>query len=449
MNSNALTQYINLFTEHRQVIDSNSAEAINALRPAALEALTAAGRLPEKGDEGYERTSVNAMFAPDFGVNIGRVNMPVNVGASFKCGVPNLSTLLAVVVNDRFAPTSTLLANLPEGVTVCSLAAAAKEWPELVQKYYGSVANMADPSTALNTLLVQDGVFIHVRRGVQLEKALQIVSIAAPGETPLLSARRVLVVAEDGAKVQILKCDHTQGDTVANLSSEVVEIVAAPHSLVDWYELEEANASSARRSQLYVRQLEGSDVNICGATLTNGTTRNDYIIDLDGPHTTTLLSAMAIGTDTQHIDNASTLRHRAHHGHSRQLFKYTLSDSATGAFEGGIEVGHGSRFVEAYQTNRNILDSTSARMHTKPQLLIYNDDVKCSHGASTGQLDPAAIFYMQARGIPKAEARKMLMQAFMVDVIDNIRLEPLRDRLRHMVDRRFSGHRASCADCSC
>lgn len=448
MNQNALTQYITLFNENREVIDSHSAAALNALRPAALEALTAAGRLPEKGDEGYERTSVNAMFLPDYGVNIGRLNMPVDVAASFKCGVPNLSTLMAVVVNDRFAPTSTLLANLPKGVTVCSLAAAAKEWPELVGKYYGSVAAISDPSTALNTLLVQDGVFIHVARGVQLEKGIQIVSIAS-SETPLLSARRVLVVAEEGSKVQILKCDHTQGSQVPNLASEVVEIVAEPHSQVDWYEIEEANASSSRRSQVYVRQLEASDVNICGATLTNGTTRNDYIIDLDGSHTATQLSAMAIGTDNQHIDNASTVRHHTEHGHSRQLFKYTLSDSATGAFEGGIEVGHGARFTEAYQTNRNILDSTSARMHTKPQLLIYNDDVKCSHGASTGQLDPAAIFYMQARGIPAAEARRMLMQAFMVDVIDTIRLEPLRDRLRHMVDRRFSGHHASCADCSC
>ena len=125
-----------------------------------------------------------------------------------------------------------------------------------------------------------------------------------------------------------------------------------------------------------------------------------------------------------------------------------LDDDATGAFEGSIEVCHGARFVEAYQSNRNILASRSARMHTKPQLLIYNDDVKCSHGATTGQLDDRALFYMQTRGIPIAVARRMLMQAFMADVIDAIELEPLRSRLLHMVECRFAGHHVSCGECS-
>ena len=129
------------------------------------------------------------------------------------------------------------------------------------------------------------------------------------------------------------------------------------------------------------------------------------------------------------------------------MFKYVLDERSTGAFEGSIEVCHGSRFVEAYQSNRNILASKDARMHSKPQLLIYNDDVKCSHGATTGQLDEKAMFYMQTRGIPREEARRMLMQAFMADVIDTIALEPLRDRLRHMVERRFAGEKAGCRDC--
>lgn len=156
---------------------------------------------------------------------------------------------------------------------------------------------------------------------------------------------------------------------------------------------------------------------------------------------------MAIGSDRQHIDNSSSVVHTGTYGRSNQLFKYVLDDEATGSFGGSIEVAHCSRFVEAYQSNRNILASTSARMHTKPQLLIYNDDVKCSHGATTGQLDDRALFYMRTRGIPEAEARRMLMQAFMVDVIDSIALEPLRDRLRHMVERRFTGDRASCREC--
>ena len=220
-----------------------------------------------------------------------------------------------------------------------------------------------------------------------------------------------------------------------------------PESSLGWYDIEESSASTARYSQLYARQEEGSELNVCGATLTNGQTRNEYHIDARGAHARTHLSGMAIGNGTQHIDNSSRMVHAADSGRSNQLFKYVLDDNSTGAFEGEIEVCPGARFVEAYQSNRNILASEGARMHTKPQLLIYNDDVKCSHGATTGQLDGKALFYMQARGIPMAQARRMLMQAFMVDVIDNIPLEPLRDRLRHMVERRFAGEHAGCRDC--
>ncbi len=445
--TNSLTQYLNLYREQAADIDAHSAPALNAMRPAALEALEKAGRLPDTHDEGYEKTSVNDMFAPDYGVNVNRVALPADVQASFRCGVPNLSTLMAVVVNDSFHTTSTFLANVPEGLTVCSLADAARRFPEIVEKYYGHAADLTDASAALNTLLVQDGVFIHVARGCRFDKAVQIVDILnAP--TPLMACRRFLVVAEEGSHVAVLKCDHTQPGSEKCLSSEVVEIYAERDASVEWYDIEESNSDTSRRSQIFATQAAGASLQVCGATLTNGTTRNDYRIVAAGDHTRTRLAAMAIGSGTQHIDNASEVRHHGHYGHSNQLFKYVLDDEATGAFEGSIEVAHGSRFVEAYQSNRNILASPSARMHTKPQLLIYNDDVKCSHGASTGQLDESALFYMRTRGIPAAEARRMLMQAFMVDVIDSIELEPLRDRLRHMVELRFSGAHAGCRDCA-
>ncbi len=443
---NALNQYTDLFEANRAVIEANSTEPLNALRPQALEALCLAGRLPDRSDEGFEKTSVNDMFAPDFGVNINRLPLPADVAASFRCGVPNLSTLLGIVVNDRFVPSSTLQSNLPEGVTVCSLAHAALTMPDVVRRYYGQAARISDAGTALNTLLAQDGVLVHVAKGVRPGRAVQIVEILN-STFPLLVARRVLVVAEEGAKIAVLKCDHTQYGSEKCLTSEVVEIYAGRDAEVEWYDIEESDASTARYCQVYARQEAGSSLTICGTTLTNGVTRNEFDIDIAGEHTHTKLSGMAIGSGTQHVDNSSNLRHAACHGRSDQLFKYVLDEGATAAFEGSIEVCHGARFVEAYQSNRNILASRDARMHTKPQLLIYNDDVKCSHGATTGQLDAKALFYMQARGISLAEARRMLMQAFMVDVVDTIELEPLRDRLRHLVEQRFAGVKAGCRDC--
>ncbi len=443
---NDLDQYIDLFSANRSTVEEHSPAALNALRDHALATLQQLGRLPEKGDEGYEKTSVNDMFAPDYGVNINRMPLPVDVAASFRCGVPNLSTLLGVVVNDRFVPTATLKGNLPEGVTVCSFSEAAEKMPDILQRYYGKVMNTPNAHCALNTLLAQDGVLIHLAEGVRLDKAIQIVDIFK-SSFPLMAVRRMLVVAEAGAKVAVLKCDHTQAGSEKCLASEVVEIHVGRNAEVEWYDIEESDASTSRMHNLCVCQQEGSQFTACASTLTNGTTRNEFDVKIEGDHTHTRLSGMAIGSDTQHIDNASNLRHLACHGHSDQLFKYVLDDNATAAFGGSIEVAHGARFVEAFQTNRNILASRGARMHTKPQLLIYNDDVKCSHGATTGQLDAKALFYMQTRGIPAAEARRMLMQAFMVDVVDTIALEPLRDRLRHLVDRRFAGERAGCREC--
>lgn len=438
----SLNQYTDLFRQERVAIDANAPAALNALRDRAIEFLSVSGTLPRKSDEGYEKTSIEEMFAPDFGVNVNRVNFPVNVAESFRCDVPNITTLLAVIVNDRFVPTSTLLKNLPEGVTVCSLRDADSA---LLGRWLGKAVEREDAALAFNSLLLQDGVFIHVAKGVKVAKAIQIVDIFS-GRTPLFAPRRVLLVAEEGAEVSVLKCDHTQTPGVEFGSSEVVEIIAGEGAKVDWYDLEESTPETARWCQFRCRQEAGSSLNICAATLTNGKTRNEYLIDVDGDHCETRLSGMAIGSGKQHIDNSSRLTHRSDRSNSDQLFKYVLDDDATGAFEGLIEVSHGARFNEAYQSNRNLLASTGARMHTKPQLLIYNDDVKCSHGATTGQLDSAALFYMRSRGIPLAEARKMLMQAFMVDVVEKIRLENLRDRLRHLLELRFSG---SCGDAAC
>lgn len=441
----SLTQYIELYKGNQEAINLHSAEVINRRRDDAFIALEGK-KLPRKGDEGFEKTSIDTMMSPDFGVNINRVNIPVDIASSFKCDVPNMSTLMAVVVNDSFVPTTTLLNNLPKGITVDSLAAAANKYPDLVGRYYGTLAPIENPGVALNTMLVQDGVFIHVAKGVKMEKAIQLVNIFnAP--SPLLGMRRVLIVAEEDTQLQLLICDHTQNNEHRYHSSQVIEIFAGMNSKIDIYDIEESSASTSRYSQLFARQESGANLLINGTTLYNGETRNDYNINVIGDGCETTLAGMAIGSGNQLIDNSSNIKHLSSHCHSNQLFKYVLDDNAVGAFEGAILVADGAKYNEAFQTNRNLLASRDARMHTKPQLEIYNDDVKCSHGATTGQLDNDALFYMRSRGIPEKEARMMLMQAFMVDVIDTVRLDGLNDRLRHLVEKRFYGQQAHCSDC--
>lgn len=445
---NALDQYIDLYTGNAAVVNGHSADVLNAARDGALAALRRIGRLPRKGDEGYEKVSVDEMFAPDFGVNIARVNIPVDLAEVFHCGVLTASTWLGAVANDKFVPTQSLLRNLTDGVTVMSLAKAAEENPGLVGKYYNRIASTVRgvAPLALNTLLAQDGVFIHVGKGVKTSKTMQIVNLLS-SPVPLMAVRRVLIVAEEGSEINILFCDHSRGDAACHVS-QVVEVYVGRDAHVNICDMEESSERTSRFSQLFAEQYDGSRLKVNGLTLLNGTTRNEYYIAQKGDRSETSLDGMAIGNGSQHIDNFSDLRHMCDHGRSNQLFKYVLDGKASGAFEGSITVEDGARFNEAYQSNRNILASREARMHAKPQLLIYNDDVKCSHGATTGQLDQNALFYMRQRGIPLSEARTMLMQAFMMDVIDNVGIDGLSERLRHLVEKRFKGEGMMCADCN-
>ena len=443
----SLNQYISLFEQNRAAIYAASPEALNRLRPAALSALKQLGRLPGKRDEGYSKTSLEEMFAPDFGVNISRVTFPVDVAQSFKCDVPNVSTLLGVVVNDEFRPSATLLKNCPEGVTVDSLAAVAASDPEFVEKYLGHLSADRDAASALNTLLMQDGVVIRVRKGVKLDKAIQIVNIFNAA-APLMSVRRLLIVIEENASARILVCDHSQSSDYQYLSSQVAEVFLGDGATLDYCDIEESSEKTSRIAQLFVSQASDSRLTVNGTSLTVGHTRNEYHIDINGEGCDTELAAMAIADGSQVIDNSSRINHNAPRSRSNQLFKYLLDDKSHGAFEGLIYVAQDAVHTEAYQSDRNMLASADARMHTAPQLEIYCDDVKCSHGAATGQLDRNALFYMQTRGVPEAEARMMLMQAFMSDVIDRVPIEGLRDRLRHLVERRLSGEHAVCGDCA-
>ena len=442
---NALKQYIDLYREHADLIDLNSAEMLNGRREEAFRILEGM-KLPEKGSENYETTSLPDILSPDYGVNIARVNIDVNPAASFHCGVPNLSTSLFMLVNDIYAETPRSREGLPEGIEAGSLRRFAEQHPEIIERYYGRIAHIHNPIVALDTLLAQDGIVIWVKRGVNVEKPLQLVNILQSG-MPLMAVRRVLIIAEEDAKVKILSCDHTQNPDVDFLALNTIEIFAGRNSQVDLYDLEESTERTSRLSALYLRQEEGSNVLIDGITLYNGTTRNEYHTSFIGEHASLKLYGMGIEDRKRHLDNYSRIEHAKGSCTTDELFKYVVDDEATGAFAGLVLVRPGADKTEAYQSNRNIVGSDTARMYSKPQLEIYNDDVKCSHGTATGQLDEMQVFYMRTRGIPEATAKLLLKQAFMADVIDGVRLEGLQERLHMLVERRFAGGESSCASC--
>lgn len=442
---NALHQYTDLYRDHGKLLREKSCDVLNAPREKAWTDLQNMV-LPRKGSENYEHTDLQELLSPDFAINIARMPLPVDPHESFRCDVPNLSTSLFMLLNDSWAETDIARRNLPEGVIIDSLARAARSMPELVGKYYNRLADPANPLAALNTMLAQDGLFLYIGKDVKLEKPIQLVDILKY-DVPLLSARRMLIVAEEGAEAKLLVCDHTQSRDTRLLNLQTIEIFAGRGSRLDFYDLEESTENTTRLSTLYLRQESGSNVLIDGITLFNGTTRNEYYCSLPEPNSELHLYGMGIEDLSRRLDTYSRISHEAERCHSNELFKYVVDDASTGAFSGRIYVAPGAQKTEAYQANRNIVGTTEARMFSKPQLEIYANDVKCSHGSAIGQLDSTQVLYMRTRGIPEAAARTLLKQAFMADVIEGVRLPALKDRLRQLVEMRFSGTAGVCSVC--
>ncbi len=437
-------QYIDLFAQTEAMLCRHSAEVLNAHRAKAFADFERIG-FPTRKQEKYKYTDISKFFEPDYGLNLNRLEIPVNPYEVFKCDVPNMSTSLYFVVNDAFckvAPPATL----PNGVLFGSLKEMAEKHPDLVKKYYGKLADTSkDGVTAFNTAFAQDGVFLYVPKRVVVEKPIQLVNILR-ADVNFMVNRRVLVVLEEGAQARLLACDHAM-DNVNFLATQVIEVFVGENAVFDLYELEETHTSTVRISNLYVKQEAGSNVLLNGMTLYNGTTRNTTEVTLAGEGAEINLCGMAIEDKNQHVDNHTKIDHAVSRCTSNELFKYVLDDHAVGAFAGLVLVRPGAQQTVSQQTNRNLCATREARMYTQPQLEIYADDVKCSHGATVGQLDEAALFYMQQRGISAREARLLLMFAFVNEVIDTIRMDALKERLHLLVEKRFRGELNKCKSC--
>lgn len=438
--------YSELFRNNRNLVESVSCGVLNAVRSEALDCLEKYG-FPTAKVEEYLHTDISGWLEPDWGINLGRVNIPVNLNEVFHCSVPNLSTLMYYLANDRFmASEMSQHSQLPDGVIAGSLNELAGKYPELAGRYYAGLADMHRPGiAALNTLLVQDGFMIYVPDGVVMDKPVQLVTLLQ-SPVNLMVARRILVVTGKDAALKLLLCDHSV-DSHDYLATQVMELYAGENSHVELYDMEETSPHNRRISELYVDQKAGSEVSVTGMTLSNGHTRNSAYVTLSGRAASLTLNGVAIAAGNQHVDNLTFVDHRVPGCQSNELFKYVLDDDSVGAFAGKVLVREGANGTVSQQTNRNICLKRSARMFTQPQLEIYADDVKCSHGSTVGQLDDKALFYMRQRGIPKDEARVLLMMAFVDEVIGHVEMEPLRQRLRYLVERRFKGGQAQCDGC--
>ena len=438
-------QYIDLYQQDSQLIKTHSADVLNAVRDEAFADFKAQG-FPTKKVERYKYTDMAALFAPDYGLNLKRLPIPVDPYETFTCDVPNLSTSVYFVVNDGFY-TQTLPQNkLPEGVIIDSLNRIAAERPDLVAPYYAGLALTKDDAiTALNTMLAQDGLFIYVPKQVKVDRTIQVINILR-ADVELMVNRRVLLVLEEGAELKLLFCDHA-ADNRRFLTTQVIEAYVGEGAQLELNCLEETHLKNTRVSNVYIDQQANSRVNHNVITLHNGITRNRLDLVFKGEGAECHCNGCVIADKDQHVDNNTLIDHRVPHCTSNELYKYVLDDNAVGAFAGRVLVRQEAQKTVSQETNQNLCATKTAHMFTQPMLEIYADDVKCAHGSTVGQLNNDALFYMQQRGISKREGKLLLQFAFVNEVIDKMELVPLRDRLHHLVEKRFRGELNKCEGC--
>ncbi|MCR5711577.1 MAG: Fe-S cluster assembly protein SufD [Prevotella sp.] len=432
-------QYIELYEECREMIHKHSSDVMNAERDEAFCRFKAQG-FPSKKVERYKYTDMQKLFEPDYGLNLNRLQIPVNPYDAFRCDVPNLSTSLYFVVNDMLYHDEKPKGHLPEGVIIGSLKDFA------TSDYYNHLAGQAnDATTDLNTMLAQDGLYVYVPKNVKVERAIQVINILR-SDVDLMVSRRVLIILEEGAEIKMLFCDHAADDRHF-LATQVIEAYVGVNASLDLYCLEETHAKNVRISNVYIDQQANSHVNHHVITLHNGVTRNKLDLTLSGEGAECQCNGCVIADKQQHVDNNTLIIHQASHCTSNERYKYVLDDKATGAFAGRVLVEHGAQKTVSQMTNQNLTATKEARMYTQPMLEIYADDVKCAHGSTVGQLNDAALFYMRQRGISLKEAKMLLQNAFINEVIDQMNLEPLRNRLHHLVEKRFRGELNKCEGC--
>ncbi len=438
-------QYIDLYNETQGMIKQHSCDVLNKVRDKAFEDFKAQG-FPTKKVERYKYTDIPKLFAPDYGLNLQRLKMPINPYEDFKCGVPNLNTSLYFVVNDQFYNDQLPKAQLNDGIVVDSFSNAIKTHGEIITNHYAKLADTAkDALTAFNTMLAQDGLFVYVPKGVKSDRTIQVINILR-SDVDLMLNRRILIVLEEGAELSMLFCDDSADDRKF-LATQVIEAYVGDNAKLELNCLEETHLKNVRVSNVYIEQQSNSRVSHNIITLHNGVTRNKLDLTFSGEGSECFLNGCVVADKHQHVDNNTVINHAVGNCTSNQLYKYVLDDHAVGAFAGLIYVAKDAQKTLSHEVNQNLCVASTAHMYTQPMLEIYADDVQCNHGSTVGQLNDAALFYMQQRGIDKREAKLLLEFAFVNEVIDKMELVPLRDRLHHLVEKRFRGELDKCGGC--
>ncbi len=398
-------------------------QSLHALRKRSLEAFTSLG-FPGLRHENWRGTRVKPIAEIDFGL----AQAPVDDTESLitRDTFDDHGCYRAVVVNGQFSPT---LSRLPQsdGVIALSLSDALATHPHMVEPFLGSNVDLTDNAfAAWNTAFVSDGVFLHIASGKSLDKPLHVVFVSVADQHATVAHPRLVVVAEDNADCTLIESHVGTGQYLNNVVSE---FHCGKNANVVHTKLQREQESSFHIATQAARLERDARFSTESVSLGGSLVRNDIYSHLDGEGIDCRVDGLYLASGTQHVDNHTYIRHAQPNCHSFELYKGILDGRARAVFNGRINVDQDAQKTDAKQSNSCILLSDNARINTNPQLEIFADDVKCTHGATVGQLDENSVYYMQARGIPKQEARQMLVHAFANEVLERITVAPVRERL--------------------
>lgn len=364
----------------------------------------------------------------------------------FKCQVSNMGSVVLPTLNGWYVQEKEGLIIYENGVMAGSLKTALKECPELVSPaLFQLKEEEKDELVVANEQQYTDGIFIYVPDNVKVEKPFQIVSLIQSREDLLVQNHHVVRVGRN-SELSIIQCDDSTryGKTFINI---VTEISLSENARLHYYKTENKEADSLLFHHIYVNQQSYSYFHSNAITFNAGYVFNNVHVNLNEPFAETRLYGLYLVDKTQHCDNHIKVNHKANDCKSLQLYKGIMDDESEASFHGHVVVHPNAQRTSAFQTNRNILLTDKAKMNTKPYLEIYADDVQCSHGATIGQLDDEALYYLRCRGIGEKSARKLLMFAFANEICQFVDISALKDRLSNMVQRRLNGELSLCDQC--
>ena len=436
-------KYIQLLESFSDSVSMESDSLLGQYRKVGIQGLKTNG-LPTSSDEQWLYTNLDPVFEHDWNAKTKGMDEKVNLEEVFSCDVPNLDTHVVLLINGHYFKQNNT-GDLPSEVLMGGLADFSTTHSDIIKKYLFKAADVNQKMTALNATLAQDGLFLFIPKNVQLEKPIQIINIAYGNEEYFVNQHN-LIVAEEGSKAQIAFCDHTLNPTKFFVN-QLTEVHLEANAHLEFYNVQNSNADTVQVSSICVNQHRDSNFLSNIVSLHGGTIRNELRVKLLESGATCDVSGVNLTDRKQHVDSHTQIDHMAPYCDSNQLYKGIYDDEGTGAFTGRIVVHPGAQKTTAFQSNKNMLLTSNAKVNTRPQLEIYADDVKCSHGATTGQLDQKAMFYMRARGIEKNEARMLMMYAFANEIVSKIKIEPLAIRIEGLINRRLRGELSRCANC--